>query len=373
MSNNNYTITENDLQNALANDQFFLAFQPIMNLKSNNFETFEAFVRWNHPVYGELLPASFIQKIQECNLAEQLTKRIIDCAITQILNNYNSGYGETGVNINLTVQEFLNPNTLKQVSEAIEKIPNPVFLGLEISSKILSAYSESNPEDTEYHPDCVPTESEKEFLLNIKTICDKYIALGVTLALDTTDNIIGSLIRSDILGLHAIKLSTKSLQNSILSKDNTLAKYTQASKDFCIPIIAMGIEEAELFQNIYTNNIIYAQGTFFCPPLVLNDPSRFQNHLETYLTAKNSLIDVQHARDSLKELVSSLSEEQQNIKEIFPDTVSSQSDKNQTENRSDTQEALDNSSLTPEPAFKSFPLKTGLGFGNRQTFGKKNF
>ena len=57
------TIEKKDLRYALSNKEFFLAFQPIINLKSDSFETFEAFIRWHHPVLGALPPTIFMNLI----------------------------------------------------------------------------------------------------------------------------------------------------------------------------------------------------------------------------------------------------------------------------------------------------------------------
>ena len=401
------TIEKKDLRYALSNKEFFLAFQPIINLKSDSFETFEAFIRWHHPVLGALPPTIFMNLIEKYDLQEDMTHYVIDCAVIQIMNNYKSGYGETGVNINLTVQEFCNPDTLTHIADAVKKLPSPEFLGLEISSRILTLYAEGNPEDAEYHPDCVPSEAEKAFLQELRAISNQYINLGVTLALDTTDYVIGSLIRSKILGFHALKISTKSLQRALLTDITILAEYVQASKDFGIPIIAMGIEEQNLFQIAYNNHIMYAQGAFFCPPLVLNDAKKFQTHLNTYLTIKNNMMQTQETNEALKELAFNLSEEKNNTENSFkpeitpiPDfdkiqkkavennpspvslydnTNSVYTYKNEIPSVQNTSEKILNNihneqsheQAIQQPLFERPLLKKSMGFGGRQTFGKK--
>jgi EAL domain-containing protein (putative c-di-GMP-specific phosphodiesterase class I) len=397
------TIEKKDLRYALANKEFFLAFQPIINLKSDGFETFEAFIRWHHPTLGALPPTVFMNLVEKYDLHEELTRHVIDCAVTQIMNNYKSGYGETGVNINLTVQEFCNPDTIMYIAEAIKKLPSPEFLGLEISSKILMIYAEGNPQDTEYHPDCVPSEAEKVFLQELRTISDQYINIGVTLALDTTDYVIGSLIRAEILGFHALKISTKALQRAVLTNIKIIGEYVQASKDFGIPIIAVGIEEQSLFQTIYNNHIIYAQGSFFCPPLVLNDPKKFKTHLDAYFNIKSNLIQTQESHDALKELAFNLSEETHDKKsisepEIAPLAPISDCDKTQqqqTQTYNPTVSLYDTADITytdknehnssqhiphteqsseektQQPLFGSPLFKKNAGFGNNNSFGKK--
>jgi diguanylate cyclase (GGDEF)-like protein len=57
-----------DLRNALLNAEFELYYQPLVNLKTNEITTFEALLRWNHPVRGLISPAEFIPVAEETGL-----------------------------------------------------------------------------------------------------------------------------------------------------------------------------------------------------------------------------------------------------------------------------------------------------------------
>jgi EAL domain-containing protein (putative c-di-GMP-specific phosphodiesterase class I) len=301
------TLGEQDLHQAFDKREFSLAYQPIMNLKSDGFETFEAFIRWHHPTLGTLPPSIFINNLEKLNLHERMTDYIFNAAVTQIMNNFKYGYGETGVNINLTPQEFYNPNTLVQLEKAIKKLPHPEFFGLEISPKILTSYIEQDIKDPHYHPDAAPSDMEMKFLETIRVISNQYRDLGVTLALDTTNYVIGSLIRADILGFHVIKINAQSLQRALFTDINMLNQYVQASEDFQIPLVAVGIETENLFKLVHDNNISYAQGLLLCPPLCLEEPKKFQGYLNTYFNTKKNLMEMEETAQTLKTIASDLS------------------------------------------------------------------
>lgn len=301
------TLGEQDLHQAFDKREFSLAYQPIMNLKSDGFETFEAFIRWHHPTLGTLPPSIFINNLEKLNLHERMTDYIFNAAVTQIMNNFKYGYGETGVNINLTAQEFYNPNTLIQLEKAIKKLPHPEFLALEISPKILTSYIEQDIKNPHYHPDAAPSDMEMKFLETIRIISNQYRNLGVTLALDTTNYVIGSLIRADILGFHVIKINAKSLQRALFTDINMLNQYVQASEDFQIPLVAVGIETENLFKLVHDNNISYAQGLLLCPPLCLDEPKKFQAYLSTYFNTKKNIIQMEETAQTLKTIASDLS------------------------------------------------------------------
>jgi diguanylate cyclase (GGDEF)-like protein/PAS domain S-box-containing protein len=61
-------IITGDLRHALRRDEFFLVYQPIINLVSGAITGFEALIRWRHPTRGTLTPAHFIPIAEECGL-----------------------------------------------------------------------------------------------------------------------------------------------------------------------------------------------------------------------------------------------------------------------------------------------------------------
>ncbi len=58
----------NDLRRALANQQFELHFQPIVDMASGNIVKAEALLRWNHPGQGLVSPVEFVPLAEETGL-----------------------------------------------------------------------------------------------------------------------------------------------------------------------------------------------------------------------------------------------------------------------------------------------------------------
>ena len=59
---------EMDLRKALANKEFELYYQPLVNLQSNAISAFEALLRWNHPKRGLISPGEFVPVAEETGL-----------------------------------------------------------------------------------------------------------------------------------------------------------------------------------------------------------------------------------------------------------------------------------------------------------------
>lgn len=56
---------ESDLELGLENQEFYLVYQPIYNLKTTKLSGFEALVRWQHPIRGLIPPSDFIYLAEE--------------------------------------------------------------------------------------------------------------------------------------------------------------------------------------------------------------------------------------------------------------------------------------------------------------------
>ena len=61
-------LLERDLRSALANGEFEMHYQPVVNLERDEVSAFEALLRWHHPERGKIAPAEFIPLAEETGL-----------------------------------------------------------------------------------------------------------------------------------------------------------------------------------------------------------------------------------------------------------------------------------------------------------------
>jgi diguanylate cyclase (GGDEF)-like protein/PAS domain S-box-containing protein len=71
---------ETDIERALANEEFFIEYQPIVDLGNRSLLGVEALVRWRHPEAGILMPARFIHVIEESGRIIELEKWVLQRA-----------------------------------------------------------------------------------------------------------------------------------------------------------------------------------------------------------------------------------------------------------------------------------------------------
>ena len=75
---------EADLSRALSNEEFFLEYQPIVDLGTRCLLGVEALVRWRHPDLGVLMPGRFIQIAEECGQIAKLGRWVLGKACSDL-------------------------------------------------------------------------------------------------------------------------------------------------------------------------------------------------------------------------------------------------------------------------------------------------
>jgi diguanylate cyclase (GGDEF)-like protein/PAS domain S-box-containing protein len=106
---------ELDLRAALAEGQFELHYQPIINLERNEIVACEALLRWNQPVRGTIPPAEFIPVAEETGLIAKLGEWVMRTACAEALN----WPADVKVSVNVSPRQFLNSDFFKIVSDAL--------------------------------------------------------------------------------------------------------------------------------------------------------------------------------------------------------------------------------------------------------------
>ncbi|MBS0482386.1 MAG: EAL domain-containing protein [Proteobacteria bacterium] len=124
---------EEDLRDALANDQMRVVFQPIVDARTNTVVSLETLARWAHPELGEVSPGVFIPIAEEANLIGALG----DWVLKQACIDGARLPGNVKVAVNVSAAQFANPGFSSLVAQALahSELP-PERLELELTESI---------------------------------------------------------------------------------------------------------------------------------------------------------------------------------------------------------------------------------------------
>ncbi len=134
------------LDHAMNEGQFLLAYQPIVDLRTDEPVGFEALVRWHHPMKGVVAPAEFIEVAEESGLIVPMGRWVLEQALhtvaqwRRILPRARQPY----VSVNVSVRQFREPGFVDQVKQALAyaRVP-PRALMIELTETLLAGENEA--------------------------------------------------------------------------------------------------------------------------------------------------------------------------------------------------------------------------------------
>ena len=128
---------ENALQAALENNEFFLEYQPKLELANHRIVGCEALLRWQSPAFGRVMPSDFIPKLEETGAIVAVGAWVIKTAISQAKYWLDQGHPIT-VSVNVSSRQFRHSGLVEQIAAMLQTadLP-PELLQLEITESLL--------------------------------------------------------------------------------------------------------------------------------------------------------------------------------------------------------------------------------------------
>ena len=107
---------EGDLKTALAEGQFDVYFQPIVTVIDRRVTAFEALMRWDHPVRGQIPPSEFIPVAEQSGLIVPIGEWVLRAACKEAARWPQP----VGIAVNVSAIQFKTPAFSRTVFEALE-------------------------------------------------------------------------------------------------------------------------------------------------------------------------------------------------------------------------------------------------------------
>jgi diguanylate cyclase (GGDEF)-like protein/PAS domain S-box-containing protein len=129
-----------DLEKALAENQFVVHYQPVVDLPTQRLIGVEALVRWQHPERGLIGPQHFIGNAEENGLIVPLGRWVLQNACHQLARWQLENPAARGLemNVNLSARQFQDPGLVADVRDALaDAALEPGCLTLELTESML--------------------------------------------------------------------------------------------------------------------------------------------------------------------------------------------------------------------------------------------
>lgn len=136
---------EKGLRTALVNKEFYLVFQPLVNLESGNVFGAEALIRWEHPERGFVPPDQFIPIAEETGSMLDIGRWVFYTACTFCRKVLDTGKDSFQIAINISPRQFADTGFYDFVHHVLNEVGITAHsIELEITEGLLMEDVEAN-------------------------------------------------------------------------------------------------------------------------------------------------------------------------------------------------------------------------------------
>lgn len=238
---------ESRLRRGIERNEFFLRYQPQVDVMSGQIIGLEALLRWNDPQHGEIYPKDFISIAEELGLIVPLGEWVFRTTCMQIKAWDQEGYHDLTVSVNLSPRQFISRKLLPSMKSALlESGISATRIDLEITETIAMRNLEQSIE--------ILTELRR---------------LGATISIDDFGVGYSSLGQLKRLPAQTLKIDRSFI--SQIPEDANSCSITEAiiamGKRLKLRVIAEGVEQVSQLEFLRTHGCDAFQGFLFAKPL----------------------------------------------------------------------------------------------------------
>lgn len=234
---------QHDLEHAIERDEFFLVYQPILDLRANRIVGFEALLRWQHPVRGLVPPDEFIPLAEQSGLIHSIGEWVIRHACLAVSHWPN----DIRIAVNFSAAQFQNANILQIIVSALAEAGiSPARLEIEMTeSTLISKYG------------------------SVPAVLNALLELGATVALDDFGTGYSSLTYLRKLPFSRIKIDQSFVRDVLVQPDCAaiVKSVIGLARDLKIGVIAEGVETAEQLDYLRMTHCDEVQGHLIGRPV----------------------------------------------------------------------------------------------------------
>jgi len=249
---------ENQLQDALQNEELEIYYQLQVDMDYNKIRGMEALLRWKSSEFGIVSPSEFIPIAEESGLICKIGEWVLKKACLQAQKWKEKGYSFDTISVNISPKQLKSSYLIKLIDRVLQDSKlNPKFLEIEITEGTL-----------------IKSVEEKSKLL--QKLIDKDIKVSV----DDFGTGYSSLNYLTTLPISTLKIDKSFIDNicNDVKSQYIIECIVVLAKKLNYNIIAEGVESFEQKELLKKMGCTYVQGYYYSKPLpasmiedVLND------------------------------------------------------------------------------------------------------
>lgn len=243
-----------ELTQAIEDEQFFLVYQPTIDLQTNAFAGVEALIRWRHPLRGVLGPDNFIDELEASGQIMPVGRWALNTACAQGAAWHDKGY-RFSVSVNVSERQFETPAFFQDVADALSSSRfDPSLLVLEFAQATLLGGGEA-------------TAPRLELLRT----------LGVRFAIDDFEPGGSALDELEQFPIDIVKLDREFIAGLATSSEasSLVHRLVESSETRHLQVIASGIEDSDQREQLQNEKVHVGQGYLFSKPHEAAEIDRF--------------------------------------------------------------------------------------------------
>lgn len=234
------------------NNEFYLLYQPVMDIADEQIIAAEALLRWKNPELGAISPDQFVPLLEEIGLIYDVGNWVLECSTKQMKQWLDLGVQLERISVNVSPLQFNNGNFVENVKKALSDAQLPArYLELEITESAIMDF-----------------EKAEKVLIELGK-------LGVSISIDDFGTGYSSLSYLTRLPINTIKIDKSFIDHLDNNTEEIVNTIIIMGKHLDFRVLAEGIETKQQLDYLKKQNCIEGQGYYWSKPIQANQLVEF--------------------------------------------------------------------------------------------------